>query len=425
MKSRYHMAFLPALCAVAVFTGSCRPEVELPITDNANRSYFVRDNSYREIAFTFWQGVNLNYVFWDIEPVRLWDYMLELYLPEISALGAPTNDANDGQFMEYLKKMSASLHDGHFRVQYKNYNFSPQGDRVNARFSGIDDDTNPELIFRQNVWRGNKNFAEDLIIPKYLTGGGSSATLDGLCIAQGKIDITGVGYIAYFYFNGFYLSEITAGHQLLKESIDEFRDNLYKPECKGLIFDVRGNSGGRTADMEYLISPLLTQKLHFANTRNKKNEGRLSYTPWIPYTVYPEKSIPNAGKIPVVALINDYSISCAELLALAVKVMPHGYLVGTRTWGATGPRIGDDYPNALNDGGFTVGLSREGFLKVVQAGYQTRGKNFENYEGIGVEPHQYVPFSQNEFTNNGIYDGNGYDRQLEAAIDHIKNWYAN
>jgi hypothetical protein len=419
------MVFL-LICVVTIFTGSCRPEANLPVTDNYNRSYYAKNDSYREIAHTFWEGVNVNYVFWDIAPVKFWDDMRDEYLNEIGALGFSTKE-KDPQFMDHLKKMTASLHDGHFTVRYNGRSFSPQEDRVTARFSG-DDDANPKRIFMPNNPNNSndteyQNFANYLIIPKYLNEGGSSAqTQDGyLRIAQGKIAISPVEHITYFYFSEFpRFKTITSGDEEdVKKLLEKFWTDLYSPECKGIIFDVRGNSGGYNADIEYLICPLLTEKLHFANIRSKKSEGRLSYTPWIPYTIAPQNSIPNAGKIPVVVLINDYTISCAELLALAVKAMPNGYLIGTRTWGATGPRIGDDYPNALNDGSFTVRWFPEGLLQVVQAGYQTRGRNFENYESIGIEPDLYVPFSQLKFTNNGAYDEYGSDDQLQKAIDHI------
>jgi hypothetical protein len=428
MKNRYRNALFPFLFAVAILTAACRPEVELPVTDNAGLSYYVNTKTYREIAFKFWQGVNLNYVFWDIEPVRFWDNVLDEYLPKISTLGTwdPDNTQKNSQFAEYLAGMVANLHDGHFGVQFDNHYISPQETRVNARFDKEYDDTNPARTFWLNDWSEDSypdfpnskkwNFAKDLIIPKYLTDG-TWAVSGNLLIAQGKIDMA-EGHIDYLYFNEFSLAQTMANDTAVKTLLDNFWVDLHSQQCVGVIFDLRGNTGGRNSDIEYLIRPLLAEKLCFANLRTKKNESRLSYTPWIPYTLSPNNPIPNAGKIPVVALINDYSISCGELLPLAVKSMPHGYLIGTRTYGATGPRYGNDFPNALNDGSFTVRWT-SGSLNVIQAGYQTRGKNLENYEGIGIEPDIHVPFSWSKFTNNGKYDSGCVDAQLKTAIDYI------
>lgn len=428
-------------CVLAVLPVSCRPVVNLPVADNAVRSYYVNGGTYRDIALTFWDGISINYVFWDIEPDRLWDTMWDDYLPGIEALGTrdPEDTAKNSRFMGYLREMIAPLHDGHFTLSSGNYQFAPQRDRVRARFSGgITDDANPELTFSSlvNDWTGDSigfpgykkwNFVKDLINPRYLSGEGRIASNHGLRIAQGKVGIpeTG-GHITYLYFSGFMLNEVikkestaAPNNRLVTNLLNTFWQNLRSRECKGLIFDMRGNIGGATADIEYLLRPLLTEDIYFANLRTKKGEGRLNYTPWVPYTFSPRDPIPNAGSIPVVALINDYSISCGELLPLAVRALPKGYLIGTTTWGATGPRIGNDYPNALNDGSFTVRWNT-GSLNVVQAGYQTRGKNFENYEGIGVEPDLRVPFSWKEFTNNGACDAGGIDAQLEAAINHIR-----
>jgi hypothetical protein len=416
MKNRFLSAVFPILCAAAVLTGACRPEVELPVTDSISNNYHINGNSYRDIAFAFWQGVNLNYVFWDIEPVGLWDDRLDEYLPKIDALGT-MNAAKNFQFVKYLQEMAAPLHDGHFQFSSQQLGgyFYPQADRVDTRFDD-GDDTNPAYL---NDW----NFVEKLIIPKYLKGEGTWAESGGLLIAQGKINITG-GHIAYLYFNKFDLVQTmeseTSGKKPITDMLAAFWADLRSPQCRGALFDMRGNTGGSNYDIEYLIRPLLTGSLHFANIRAKKSEGRLSYTPWIPYTINPNDPIPNAGKIPVVALINDYSISCGELLPLAVRAMPRGCLIGTTTWGATGPRFGDYNPNVLNGGSFTVTWP-SGSLNVVQAGYQTRGKNLENYEGIGIEPDLRVPFSRKDFTNNGKYDSGGVDDQLEAAIDYITN----
>jgi hypothetical protein len=444
MKNRFLSAVFPILCAAAVLTGACRPEVELPVTDSISNNYHVNGNSYRDIAFAFWQGVNLNYVFWDIEPVGLWDDMLDEYLPKIDALGTwdPNDNTKNDQFVEYLEGMAAPLHDGHFSAQFSSQqlgrSFYPQEARVDARFGdGYEDNANPAPTFYQNDWSGeeneyfpnyiNWNFVEKLIIPKYLTGEGTWERSQvekerDLLIAQGKINITGTeGHIAYLYFNKFHLNETMKKEttKTVTNLLNAFWADLRDPQCRGVIFDMRGNTGGYNYDIEYLIRPLLTGSLHFANMRAKKSEGRLSYTPWIPYTISPDNPIPNAGKIPVVALINDYSISCGELLPLAVRAMPRGYLIGTTTWGATGPRFGNDNPNALNGGSFTVTWP-SGSLNVVQAGYQTRGKNLENYEGIGIEPDLRVQFNWEKFTHDGKYDQDGIDDQLEAAIKYIE-----
>ena len=187
------------------------------------------------------------------------------------------------------------------------------------------------------------------------------------------------------------------------------------PLCRGLIFDLRGNTGGNAKDLSLLLERLLPGDLTVAHIRYKKGEGRLNYLPWAPWILKaasPADRITRAGELPIVALINDYSASCAEILALALKIMPNGILVGTRTFGATGLRFGDS-PIVLSGGSFNV-VAGNTEWRITEAGFQTRGPDFTNYEAVGIEPDFIVPFSKNDFIA-------GHDAQLEKAVDLIWN----
>jgi hypothetical protein len=432
-----------ALCAVVAFFVSCRPVVDLPVTNTFDGAYYISANSYTDIFTAVWKGMNINYIYWDIEPTGLWDDIWDEYKPKFDALGAlGTQDTEAGSYFTEILK---SLHDGHLFFQMMlpdcSINYSPQDERLDARFAGPDDPTNPfsVLSYASNWTEGAEgpkphhwDFMTRFIGPKYLDDYGTAKEIvEGtpIRLAQGKIPAgDGNGYIAYLYFNAFFLkiamnaeASLDEADRLVTIQLDAFLDNIYEDECRGIIFDLRGNSGGANIDIAYLLGPLLEEDIYFAYTRTKKNEGRLNYTPWTPYIIRaaaPEDRIPQAGKIPIAALINDFSISCGELMPMAIKSIPKGHLIGTRTYGATGPRIGSESPAAYKDGSFTVGWN-EGRITVTQAGNQTRGKHFENYEGIGVEPDEEVLFNLPAFTNNGLYNAGGADAQLEAAIKHI------
>jgi hypothetical protein len=102
--------------------------------------------------------------------------------------------------------------------------------------------------------------------------------------------------------------------------------------------------------------------------------------------------------------------------------MPKGYLIGTKTFGATGARAdGDDsdYPNSLatNSGSFTVETVADSSadylrLTVIEAGTEFKGADGRNYEGVGLEPNKVAPFSRSDFRN-------GIDDQLQAALNYI------
>jgi hypothetical protein len=437
--TRYQWRLWLVLC-VAVFIGSCRPVVDLPVTDTISGVYYTAVKSYTDLFTAVWQGINVNYVYWDIERDGLWDNAWSTYKPKFDALGA-WDPAQYPQALRYFEEMVTPLHDGHFQLMPDDLpEYSPQMVRVDARFGGFTDDANPKsLLSFENNWSGSPydgypdyiqwSFVRNFIGPQYLDGAWGGAANRNLSSARGKITTVG-GHIAYLYFSGFKLQEVMefeASEDVSERNITahmaEFWDYVYSDECRGIIFDLRGNSGGAIRDIPFLLSPLLEKDLHFAYTRSKKGEGRLNYGAWTPWIIKAADAgarIAQVGRIPVVALVNDYSISCGELMPLAIKAMPRGHLIGTQTYGATGPKYGDDNPVAVKDGAFTVVWNGGESLNVREAGFQTRGIQFENYEGVGIEPDQVVPFSWADFTNDGVYDAGGTDAQLEAAIQYVR-----
>jgi len=454
-----------ALCLAALCIG-CRQDVDLvPIdgkddhyieypdgTRTISPTYVTASDSYSALFKAFWQGMNENYVFWDVEPTGYWDDVWDTYKPKFDALGsweAVTGRPNADIARDYIAEMVAPLKDGHLFVQFDESVSSakrdiiPMEDKVDARYplvsGGLPDDS-PQKAFYFNNWSGdptggdygaesNWNYIEGLIEPKYAITSIGWAGAGGFHIALGKIGTGPVptdptsDYIIYLSFNEFSITgnlgvTDAQDHKVVAIVLEQYLGAVVDARCKGVIYDLRGNTGGANIDIPLLLSPLLTKDLHFAYTRTKKGVNRLDYMPWMPYIFRANSADPadgiraaNAGTMQVVALINDYSISCGELMPLAIKSMHNGYLIGTRTWGATGPRWGDTSPAATHDGSFS---GNKLWLNVTESGWQTKGRNFESYEGVGITPDEEVEFDWNEFRH-----GNK-DVQLEAAIAHIK-----
>ncbi|MDR2517194.1 MAG: hypothetical protein LBC88_07430 [Spirochaetaceae bacterium] len=408
--------FLAALFA-AGFLSSCRPIVDLPVLSTINgldHKYYVDEKHYGKIFQTIWTGINNNYVFWELEPLEYWDQVWDTYKPKFDRLG--TGGADDALAIQYFREMFEPLKEGHLRLEMFQgsapepaYELRPGRDRVDARFNGTGDDRNPFLAF------SGFSYYQTLVPPTVRPAGGinirevqSVPNYTGAAV-KGKINLGDGTYIAYFYFNQFSFSNGTGspGAAAYRAFLAGFVDN---PGCRGLIFDVRGNTGGNAKDIALLLGPLLSDNLTVAHIRYKKGEGRLNYLPWTPWVIEaaaPENRIVRAGELPIVALVNDYSASCAEILALALKTMPHGELVGTCTFGATGLRFGDS-PIVLSGGSFNV-VAGNTEWRITEAGFQTRGPDFTNYEAAGIEPAFIVPFSQSDFAA-------GNDAQLEKAM---------
>jgi len=257
----------------------------------------------------------------------------------------------------------------------------------------------------------------------------SALTFQGipLKIAKGRIPISasaGGGDIAYLLFNITFLSDhspMVGGADLAaaKGLIDSFlNDDFYDSNVKGLIIDVRGNTGGRQEDYGYILGRLIDEPLTFGHSRAKAGNGRLDYTPWAPIRLMPAPPDPRrAGadkNIPVVLLVNKGTFSSAEFMTMAVKALPNGTVVGERTNGASSDTR-DFFTD--NGGGFFGGNFQ------TQAGgsvVQFRTIDGIVNEGKGMMPDVEVPMTREDWKDfYGLGGRTPRDRQLEAAIKVI------
>jgi tricorn protease len=146
----------------------------------------------------------------------------------------------------------------------------------------------------------------------------------------------------------------------------------------GLIFDVRGNSGGH-------ISQLVVEKL--ARRVVAWGVGR-----WLRPETYPLE----ARRGPLVTVADEFAGSDGDIVTATIKLLGLGPVVGTRTWGGV---IGIEGYQGLVDGtGVTV--PRYAFS------FDEYGWGVENY---GVDPDVEVLITPDEWAA-------GRDPQLETAI---------
>lgn len=442
MKDKRNVSKLTVLLfGIAVFLSSCRPVIHLdrPGDYDMAMGMFGKVNFFLEFK-SFWSGMNHNYLYWDIDSTD-WDRVYDTYWPKFEALGVmDTNDPGSakamGEAKGYIKEMTRNLSDGHLAITFWDGDTIQPGDeRVKLR----PDYNEHDLVFFNYLWsipgevsgKKYKNWFEDVIKPRldpssaeyFPTSGNSAADVkDGFNAATGHCLIGGgPDYILYFYFNEFSLSQhffdgTSPYHLVINQFMTELTED---PHVKGVIFDLRGNTGGSIPDIGMILAPLIDKPLNIGEIRTKNGPGRLDYTPWAPFTIWPvdEKYRARNPNIPVVALVNEFSISCGELTPLAIKEMPNGHVMGKRTFGATGPRIGDDNPLLMSGGPFKGGyLVKQASF----AAWATRGASGENYEGIGVAPDETLTFGEAEWAmfNDAA---NPRDLWFERAVEYIKS----
>ena len=156
------------------------------------------------------------------------------------------------------------------------------------------------------------------------------------------------------------------------------RDMRTEMARDGLIFDVRGNSGGHT-------SALIVEKL--SRRIIGWDMGR-----WRQPETYPEE----ARRGPMVTVADEFAGSDGDIVTAAIRLLGLGPVVGTRTWGGV---IGIEGYQGLVDGtGVTV--PRYAFS------FNDYGWSVENY---GVDPDVEVLISPDDWAA-------GRDPQLETAI---------
>ena len=101
-----------ALMAFCLIMSGCRKEV---INERVT-SYYGK--SYTEIFEAFWNGMNTNYIFWDIETVD-WDNMYKTYKPRFEYLDQLKNDPKTAEkAAQYLVDMTKDLSDSHLQITF-------------------------------------------------------------------------------------------------------------------------------------------------------------------------------------------------------------------------------------------------------------------------------------------------------------------
>jgi tricorn protease len=146
----------------------------------------------------------------------------------------------------------------------------------------------------------------------------------------------------------------------------------------GLIFDVRGNSGGH-------ISELVVEKL--ARRVTGWSMGR-----WLQPRTYPRE----ARRGPMVTVADEFAGSDGDIVTAVVKLLGLGPVVGTRTWGGV---IGIEGYQGLLDGS-AITVPRFAIF------FDQYGWTVENY---GVDPDIEVLITPDDAAA-------GRDTQLETAV---------
>lgn len=383
------MLTLPALC----LTLACHKMKDEPAPDN------TADITLRQSFESFWDNMNRNYLFWDIDTTD-WDLVYENYQPLFAALDKG-NPADVRKGYSYFKAMTAGLIDGHYTLMV-NHTIPGVEDAADIRpveerkklqpgYHPVYDYGNTDLVYL------DKGYREAL----YTTADGDAYVR---CGNIGK-------RVLFLRFSQCNLKAAAAQLSTgVKPVVQYFFDQLHQPAIKGIIIDVRANNGGNTEDLDFIIGSMIDTPLHYGYTRLKSGNGRLDYTPWINAVIRPGSE--HAVKIPIMVLADLYSRSVAELMTMAVGALPNGMVIGETTWGATSPLAPNE---AYNGGPFQLSAQQFNgslFYKVYTSSAIFKYKDNRIYEDSGFPPDILVKPDPVAFRN-------GRDMQLEKAVSWI------
>ena len=224
-----------------------------------------------------------------------------------------------------------------------------------------------------------RNFSEATIESNYYLGQNYQQTAG----FKYKILNDKVGYIYYEKFS---------------EGIDNNdldRVFSYFSNCKGLIIDVRQNSGGNATNSAKIASRFTEKKILTGYICHKTGPGHNDFSE--PYAIYlePAKGIRWQKKVAV--LTNRHSYSATNDFVNHMRCLPNVTIVGDKTGGGSGMPFSSELPN-----GWTIRFSASTHFD----------KNMNHIEW-GINPDVKVDINYKD-------EANGFDTIIEEARKLLK-----
>ena len=302
----------------------------------------------KDVFESFWTGIDERYSYFELKNID-WDAVHEQYSKVI------TEEMSDEAFFDTLSVLIDLLRDGHSGIK------SPFNLHKNVGF----------------YTRGPENVNERLIVDNYSKGWGMvKGSLHHFPLREGQV--------AYVYYGSF-------EEPVTDEDID-YIISKYK-DTKGLIIDIRNNTGGAADNIFKLVKRFINTETYLFSSRFKNGPDHEDYTELNKTIVSPAQTT-YKGKVCV--LTNRKVYSAASIFTLAMREVPSVTIVGDTTGGGLGLPVGFELPNEW---------------QVHCAGSQTFSVNGDNFE-LGVPPDVQIDMKKEDMDN-------GIDSIIEKAIEII------
>lgn len=320
-------------------------------TTSCEKAFLKKDPANNPVSNfdILWQTLDKQYAYFTYKHID-WKDVYQTYRPLIH------DDMNEKELFKVMSDMLFLLKDGHTNL------------------------TSPFDRSHNWEWYLNSpsNFNFDILQRNYL---GSSYRITGPLL---NTIIDSVGYIYYGSFG----SEVNESH--MDFILQEFSN------VKGIIIDVRNNSGGDTKNIERIASRFTNHKVLTQYWLYKSGPGHDQfYNPEAQY-LYPSGSIQFTGNVAI--LTNRKSYSATNDFVATMKALPNVTVIGDTTGGGGGLPFNSELPNGWQFRfSSTMTLTPDGF-------------NIE----AGIPPHIQLNMTP-------VQELNGSDTILGCAIQLLKN----
>lgn len=300
-----------------------------------------------------WNKVDQQYAFFDVKGID-WDSVRNVYRPKVS------DDTSNDSLFRVCAAMLNTLRDGHTNL-----------------ISGFDVSRNDSVYYKMVM---HKNIDEKVLMLNYLT---LNYHVTG-AFSHNTIRNGQVAYVRYASF------ENPISEDVLKYIVNRYKD------CKGMIIDLRQNSGGSISNIRMLLSIFDNHKQPLYKTQIKSGKEHDAFTELETVCAPDTCILKNPYTKPVAVLIDRGSYSATSFFAVCTMAYSNIRLFGDYSGGGLGLPNGGALPN-----GWTYRFS-------ITRTIALDGQNYEN----GVPPDTRVILDPS-CTAQGI------DNVIETAADWI------
>lgn len=182
--------------------------------------------------------------------------------------------------------------------------------------------------------------------------------------------------------------------------------DLRQQGMKGLVFDLRGNTGGALAEAVKIVNMFVPKGITLVTTKGKLKRSNREYK---------SEQEPLDTVMPMVVLTDENTASASEITAGSLQDLDRAVVMGTRTYGKGLVQLPVDLPH---DGNLKLTISKY---------YIPSGRCIQaiNYKHTGGGYLEHIPDSlTREFSTRGgrtVRDGGGIKPDIEVKADSLPN----